>query len=172
MVGSDVGLGGEIKNMAKQSKYPERIFFVGEVNNPFSIESRGAIFVFPSLAEGIPNALAEAMIVGLPVVSANCPTGPAELLSATPFDIEYNDDGYCDADYGVLVKPFSGPSDFSYENITEENVRFAKPIIKALKDPEYHHVLRQKSNEGAKRFDIDVYTEGLIDLINNIAYGK
>ena len=112
------------------------------------------------------------MIVGLPVISSNCPTGPAELLSETPFNIEYNNDDYCNADYGVLVKPFSCESDFSYDNINDENIRFAKPIIKALKDQNYYDDLKRKAERGASRFDIERYTNGLVSLINLITDEK
>lgn len=172
LVGANIYLGEQIKEMASRSKYSDRIVFAGETDNPFSIESKSSIFVFPSLAEGIPNALAEAMIIGIPVVSSNCPTGPAELLSDHPFEITYNTDGYCDADYGVLVKPFSGETDFDYNNITEENVRFSKPIIRALTNKLYYEELKHKSQKGASRFDLEKYKNGLIELIKEISYGK
>ena len=172
LVGANMFLQEQIAAMAAKSAYSDRIFFTGETKNPFALESKCSMFVFPSLAEGIPNALAEAMIVGLPVVSSNCPTGPAELLSNTPFDIKYNKERYCDADYGVLVEPFSGPTSFDYFDINDENERFAKPIIKALKNQDYYNSLVRKSALGGERFNLVQYKLGLVELINVLTNGK
>ncbi len=58
----------------------EWVQFGGYVRNPFAVVSRADLFVSASHCEGFPNALAEAMALGVPVVATDCPSGPAELL--------------------------------------------------------------------------------------------
>lgn len=57
-----------------------RIFLPGYARNPFAIVSRAEFFISASHVEGFPNVLAEAMALGVPVASTDCPSGPAELL--------------------------------------------------------------------------------------------
>lgn len=63
----DLGLGASIE-------------LPGFVGNPYAWMARAALFVLSSRWEGFSNVLAEALAVGCPVVSTDCPSGPAELL--------------------------------------------------------------------------------------------
>jgi glycosyltransferase involved in cell wall biosynthesis len=61
----------------------------GYVPNPYCWMKRARVFVLSSKWEGFANVLAEALASGTPVVSTDCPSGPAEIIS--------------NEDYGKLV---------------------------------------------------------------------
>jgi glycosyltransferase involved in cell wall biosynthesis len=52
----------------------------GFVSNPYAYMARAAMFVLSSRCEGSPVVLMEALAVGVPVVSTDCPSGPREIL--------------------------------------------------------------------------------------------
>jgi glycosyltransferase involved in cell wall biosynthesis len=57
----------------------------GFQTNPYPFLGRAALFALSSAWEGSPNALTEAMALGTPVVSTDCPSGPWELLDGGRF---------------------------------------------------------------------------------------
>lgn len=69
-----------LRDTAKALQIEDRVIFHGFQENPYKYMARSALFVLPSLYEGFPNALLEAMALGVPSIATRCPTGPAEII--------------------------------------------------------------------------------------------
>jgi glycosyltransferase involved in cell wall biosynthesis len=70
----------ELKALPRALGVADDVDFAGFVSNPFAFMSRAALFVLSSRWEGLPTVLIEALACGCPVVSTDCPSGPAEIL--------------------------------------------------------------------------------------------
>lgn len=76
---------GECRNaltkLAEEKSLSHRIFFPGTISDVANVIKSAKIFVLSSNYEGMPNALLEAMALGLPCISTDCPCGgPRELF--------------------------------------------------------------------------------------------
>ncbi len=71
-----------IKSLIRKLDLSEVVHMLGWQENPVSIMSRAIAMLMTSRWEGTPNVMIEAMAVGCPVISTDCPTGPREILQS------------------------------------------------------------------------------------------
>lgn len=67
--------------LANRLNISSRIYFLGQVDNPFWYLANSDIFISSSSVEGFPNVLVESMICGTAVISSDCVSGPREILA-------------------------------------------------------------------------------------------
>ncbi|HBB31515.1 MAG TPA: glycosyl transferase [Cyanobacteria bacterium UBA8803] len=67
--------------LARKLEVENDVNFLGFVDNPYSYMAHASVFVLSSIQEGLPTVLIEAMAIGTPVISTNCPSGPDEILA-------------------------------------------------------------------------------------------
>ncbi|AEH36949.1 glycosyltransferase [Halopiger xanaduensis] len=110
----------EYKSLAGRLNIREDVYFPGFVDDPFQYMSNADVFCLSSRLEGLANVLIEAMACGTPVVSTDCPSGPAEVLK--------------NGKYGKLV-PIEDPEAMKSALITTlENPISAEKLKKRAQD--------------------------------------
>ncbi len=82
---------GELTTLAEGLGLADRVHFLGMWTNPWRFMVRATVLALPSRTEAFPNVIGEALVLGVPVVAADCSAGVRRYL----------DDGRC----GVLVEP-------------------------------------------------------------------
>jgi N-acetylgalactosamine-N,N'-diacetylbacillosaminyl-diphospho-undecaprenol 4-alpha-N-acetylgalactosaminyltransferase len=98
----EIGLREWVREQAGALGIADRLVLPGFLANPYALLARADAFCLSSNAEGFPNALVEAMALGVPVVATNCADGPAEILAGVRREAI---GGVHIAPAGILVPP-------------------------------------------------------------------
>ena len=86
----------------------DRVALPGFLANPLPAVRKASVFVMSSRFEGFGNVLVEALAVGTPVVSTDCPHGPAEILDGGAYGRLVpvgDDDALADAILASIADP-------------------------------------------------------------------
>ena len=126
-----------LEQQARELGIADRVDFEGFQTDVIPYYRNAALTLLTSNYEGFPNVLIESIVLGTPVVSFDCPSGPREIL-------DYGK-------YGKLVEP---------SNIEG----LASAIENVLENPKLFHLIERAmffSNEKA----VDKYERILVDTI-------
>ena len=132
------------KELAEKLGVNEDVSFTGLKKNPYPYLKKGTLYVLTSYYEGFPNAMVEAMSMGLPVIATDCKTGPREILEDR---------------YGILIPNMEPEPDFDPLHITEEERDLAGQIIGLLEDQDRMQHYREMALKRAGDYTAESYIE-------------
>lgn len=116
-----------VEAILREAGVADRAALVGYRENPFPYVASGSVFVLPSRSEGFGYVVAEALALGVPIVSTAC-AGPADIL-----------DG---GRYGELVP-------------VDDDEALAAATLALLRDPERRRTLAEAGPLRAEEFGLD-----------------
>ncbi len=129
----------KITTLIKKLKLEDKVILKGFTSNINDIYENADMFLMTSKFEGLPNALAESLTVGLPCISSDCEFGPSDLIE--------------NENMGILVK----------EHTVEA---FEKNMIYMIENYEFYVSRSNETKEIMKtKYSLDVITKEWIKLI-------
>ncbi len=140
----------EYRTLAKELGVGDDVYFTGVKKNPFPYLKAAKVYVLTSYHEGFPNALIEAMALGLPVIATDCLTGPREILRKENLS------------YGILIPNMSPEKDLDPLRISGEEKNLAVEISKMLTDRDYRKKYEKASAIRVRDFSNEYYVECLM----------
>jgi glycosyltransferase involved in cell wall biosynthesis len=114
-----------LEELARELEVSNRVFMPGFQQNPYPFFAPADVLVLSSRYEGQPVALLEAMALGLPVISTDCPHGPREITK--------------EGRYGLLVPPdnVAALAEATYTLLNSAKQRAALSAAAATRVEEY-----------------------------------
>ena len=131
----------ELVSLATKMQIGESVKFMGVKPDAIVEIADSMCFVLTSMFEGMPNALMEAMAVGLPCVSTDCQFGPRELIE--------------DGENGILVEVGD------YKSVSNA-------IIKFIEDRDFAQKCSKNARGILVTNSVDKIAEQYLDFINKV----
>jgi len=155
----------KLKSMAAESIHADKILIVGNQSNPYRILNNSDAYVCPSLSEGFPNGILEAMACGLPAVSVNCMTGPLEILSDDPSQDIVD---ITKAEYGIVLPAFEKSDSYKIDEIQDDEILLAKAMYLVYSDPKLADEYSKLSLNRIQKFKTDQISLRWKEIFENV----
>lgn len=132
--------GSKLTSYIEMNDLTESVELIGNTNDISKYYKEAEIFCLSSRFEGFPMVLLETLAFGLPVVSFDCDTGPAEVLENTG---------------SILVAP-------------NDTKQFSQSLIKLMNNESERKVISTASKEKAKIYQPENIIKKWIELLESM----
>lgn len=147
----------KIQKMIDKSGVGNRIHLLGFQKDVYFFLKHSRVFLMTSRTEGFPNAMLEAMSVGVPVISVASTGGVPEIIG----DVCENE-RYCR--YGILM-PYINDNNYDVKNISKEESELADELLNFINNDRLIERYKCQSLKRAKRYHIENVMEQWDKLI-------
>ena len=134
------------------------VLFAGHQINPFRFIAHSNMFLLTSMWEGFPNALVEAMACKVPVIAADCTTGPAEILI-----------GPTNEAYGILMPALKKGFDKENTKIEPVHIAWAQKINDVLCSSSLTEYYKEQSLKRSTHYSIEAMGQKWLNLLNDVS---
>jgi glycosyltransferase involved in cell wall biosynthesis len=151
-------LEGYLRDLVRDLGIEPDVYFLGWQSNPFKFLAKGDVFVLPSVSEGLPLVLLEAMACRLPVIATDCPGSSKEIVSPEGRE-----------EYGLLVPVVDERLYSASQALSPEERAMADAILRLLRDNTLREQLISSGLVRLKDFDRSTYFEKYRQVIRSVS---
>lgn len=153
------------EELIEKSGLQNHIILGGFCRNPFWYEVKADVFVLPSMYEGYPNVLAEAICCGAPCVATDFHSGAREILAPDMDIFGERVTQVIETRYGILTPLCSGKQYNAMDALEEEEKKLADAIVMLLSDEAKNRYYREQSKMRRESLGIDEIVQEWIRVI-------
>lgn len=134
-----------LKRLIELYHLEKQVLLAGFSDNPFWYDAQAEVFVLPSMYEGFPNALAEAVCCGAPCIATDFHSGAREILAPEMDVMGAQVTEITETAYGILTPLCSGTMYKGTEPLEAAEQQLAEAILLLLQDKEKNQYYRDQS---------------------------
>lgn len=147
------------------------VYLLGFQSNPYQFMRHSRVLLFPSVFEGFPNTVLEAMQAGLPVIASDCHSGPREIM-APESELTKNTSSGEYTKYGILC-PVLSTADIRDEIEPQVTREWLNALQTMMGNEELRNTFIQNGYRRVPDFDkvaiLQQWEESMTDDKNNAA---
>lgn len=151
-----------LKRLVREYGIEDSVYIKGFDTELDKYIARSAVFAFPSMLEGMPTALLEAMACKTAVVITDFKSGAREILDYPP---DKQIDGIIETKYGLITPVCSGTYHEATESLEKNEILLSEAMLKMLKDASYREGYAERGKRRSQEFDmkelIQLWTEAI-----------